>query len=326
MATAASSETLPPMPPPTAETAMRLHSTRLLRIALLGNAAFSLTTGTLLALFAQRVGALIAPSLPPSLFAEIGVALLFFGLLTGSLGLRSRPETWWAVAISIADLGWVVGSAALLLLAPTYFSALGLGSVAVVALIVLGFAIGQLLGINRVYAVSSRDPNSPAYRVCLEVASSGQPEKIWSNLADLGGIERYSPMLAFSRMRDSTTGVGAIRECGDHAGRQWAERCQRLDHERREIELVFLTEKKGFPFPFSTLRGGWSVQPAAAGGGAVIRVWLEGTPRPRLLAPVILPLLEWQSRRTFPATIHQLAGFPAIKSRRGSSLLAVTSC
>lgn len=305
---------------------MQTNSSRVLRVFLLGNAAFSLTTGAMLATLSERAGALLAPAVSPTLFAEIGVALLAFGLLTASLGLRRRPNTGWAALISVADFGWVVGSAAVLLFGSAHLSGVGGGVVALVAVIVLGFALGQLLGINRVYAVVGDQPGSPAYRLCIEVATLGRPEEIWANLADLGSIARYSPMLAFARLRDATPGVGAVRECGDHAGRKWAERCLRLDQERRELEIAFLTDEPSFPFPFSILRGGWEVRPAAAGHGALVRVWFEGTPRPRLLTPFIMALLEQQSRRTFPATILQLAGFPARKSSRRATLLTVTSC
>jgi hypothetical protein len=294
----------------------------LLRGALLANAVFSLTTGAGLLLFAGRLAPLIGADVPPLLLAAIGAALLPFGGFTAWLGRRRNPDPVIALAVSLADLGWVAGSALLLALAHRSLSATGVALVLAVAVMVLAFALGQLRGIMRAYAAGPGD--GARFRVCFDLRSDGDAGTIWRNLARLGEIARFAPSLAASGLRDDANpGAGAIRECTDRAGRRWSERCTALDHERRELAVEFLTREPGFPFPFAEMTGGWSVR--AEPDGALVRLWWEGRPQYPALSPVILPLLAWQARRQFPVMVGLMAG-QRVAVAGGSPLPVVVPC
>lgn len=284
-----------------------MKSSQPLRLALLANAAFSALSGVAFALFAVPLASFVSPGAPPTDFLVVGIGLLLFAMLVGLLGRRARPDPWLALWVSAADLGWVLGSTLLLGLAWHHLAPGGVALIAGVAVIVLSFALAQLRGIGRLYATA----RAGVFEVCIEVRSAGRADVIWGNLSNFANISRYASALSFSRLRNhAVTQVGAIRECGDHGGRQWAERCTRFDPATREIEIDFLVDEPGNPFPFSQLVGGWQVRRGDAGLGSSVKVWLRGTPKPRLLAPLILPLTDWQSRRTFGPTIQRLAEEP----------------
>jgi hypothetical protein len=194
--------------------------------------------------------------------------------------------------------------------------------VIIVAVMVLGFALGQLRGIAQTYFAGPGDRSR--FRVCFDIKSDGEADVIWQNLASLGEIARFAPSLASSSLRDKTpAAAGTIRDCADQAGRRWSERCTVLDHERKELVVEFLTREPGFPFPFLEMTGGWSVQREA--DGALVRVWWEGRPKYPALNPVILPLLAWQARRQFPVMVRLMSGQNVMQT--GSpSLLTVAPC
>lgn len=119
----------------------------LLKKALTGNAVFSVVSGVAI-LFANR-GLVKFMGLPNTVsLAVLGVSLLVYALL---LWLRARrpqvkiADAWIAV---VMDVVWVVGSYALIFVIP--FSAGGKWIVALVAELVLIFAILQWLGIRKI--------------------------------------------------------------------------------------------------------------------------------------------------------------------------------
>lgn len=275
-----------------------------LRAALNANALFSLTTGLGLACFSNQLAPILTSGVPPVLLGVIGAALVPFGAGVAWLGTRQNPETMVALFVSLADLGWVAGSAIVLILAPAHLTPLGIGAVVAVALCVLGFALGQLRGIARAYGTAG---GSARFLVCFDVVSNGSADLIWRNLCDLGGIARFAPMLAASTLRDGTQpGPGAIRDCADRSGRRWSERCAALDHGQMKLMMEFLTHEPGFPFPFAEMTGGWSVKPTAS--GSQIQVWWEGRAKYPRLNGLVMPLLAWQARRQFPVIVKNLSG------------------
>lgn len=303
------------------QTSSASPNSRLLRAALLGNAAFSIGSGAALVAFSPAVASVLGPGVSPALLFAIGVTLLGFGSFAAWLGSRSRPSPLIALGVSLADLGWVGGTALGLPFVQNQLSAAGCLLAIAVALAVLGFALGQLAGIARVYAIRA---DASHFRICLEVETDGDADLIWREIANFGGIARFAPMLAFSRLRDDAApAVGVIRECADQGKRRWSERCTVLDHERRDFEVEFLAREPDFPFPFAGLKGGWTVRPAAA--GAMVRIWWEGTLKNRILAPVIPPFFAWQAQRQFPPMIQRMAG-SGISAATGSRILAVIPC
>lgn len=294
-----------------------------LRWALLANAAFSLLSGASFIFVSATIAHVVGTNVPAPLVMSIGAALLPFGAFTAWVATRRHPSTFLALLISVADLTWVLGSCVLLALARDVLSRTGLALVAAVALSVLGFAIGQLRGIARVYRSNPGNPRR--IRVCIEVCTPGDAETIWRNVADMGNISRFAPMLATSAMRNGEPPrAGAVRECSDHAQRRWAERCLRFDSAQRELDVEFLAEEPGFPFPFQALRGGWRVQPASS--GAVVTIWWEGTLRHAALAFVVPPLLAWQAQRQFAVVVSRMSVDEWRKTAMTPKLLSVVPC
>jgi len=118
-----------------------------LRTALLGNALFSTLSG-LTILFAQGwVLRILGLSSSVNLLI-LGVGLIVFAL-TLVINARKqqvkKSDAWIAV---LMDLAWVVGSYVLIFLVP--FSTQGKWVVAIVAELVLLFAVLQFVGIRRI--------------------------------------------------------------------------------------------------------------------------------------------------------------------------------
>jgi hypothetical protein len=123
------------------------HPTSLLRRTLLANACFSLLTGTTLVL---AFGALAeAFAVPDSrIVLIVGLSLLPFGarlLMLATQEVINLAEAKLAVAL---DLGWVLGSAAVL--AMGVLSTTGNWTVAMVADLVLAFGVLQHVGVRRI--------------------------------------------------------------------------------------------------------------------------------------------------------------------------------
>ncbi len=106
------------------------------------NATFSATTGVTMLLLARPVAERLGFEWPWVLFF-IGVGLLLFAADLALLSRKDpipRPRT---ILIIAADVGWVLGSALLLLGWPQLFNSLGRWVVLGVALVVTLFAVLQ---------------------------------------------------------------------------------------------------------------------------------------------------------------------------------------
>jgi len=119
----------------------------LLKKALTGNAVFSIVSGVAI-LFANRWLVKFL-GLPEKVsLATLGISLIVFAGLLWVNARRSRikiSDAWVAV---IMDSAWVVGSYTLIFVVP--FSAGGKWIVALVAELVLAFAIVQWMGIRKI--------------------------------------------------------------------------------------------------------------------------------------------------------------------------------
>lgn len=129
----------------------------LLRRVLRGNAAFSILSGALIALFSGPVAAFLGIAETPIvglfsgqvLMLEIGLGVLLFGLAVGFVATRPTINRRWAQAILVADVTWVLLSAALLLGQWLPLTTAGSWAVLIVADIVTAFAIAEYVGLRR---------------------------------------------------------------------------------------------------------------------------------------------------------------------------------
>ena len=257
-----------------------------LRTALLSNALFSTLSGLTFIIFSQSVAQLIGIDVPV-IYQVIGVGLLGFAAFVAWTGTRERIDTFLAALISIADFAWVAGTLLLILLAFGALQPAGILTLLAIAGVVLFFALRQLQGISRVYAVYGK-PRT--HTLCVTVDTPASPDEIWPIIADLPSIRLYSPNLAEVILRDDAEpGVDAVRQCTDVNGRTWGEHCKRYDEKARQVEFEFLADEPSFPYPFKTMLGGWDVEPN--GTGSTVNIWFEVTPKYGIAHPIILAVM-----------------------------------
>ncbi len=271
-----------------------------LRLALASNATFSLCCALLLLFRPELVGQWLGIAAPLVLQA-IGVGLVIFATDLVHQITRQRIATWRALLTSALDLSWVVGSIMLVAFFPSLLSHTGKWLVAGVADVVFMCCLWQLWAIARVH----RTGKDGMYRHCVIVETNAPAEKMWQIVSNYGDIREYMPSLKHSSVLDGKSlGVGAIRSCEDHSGKQWSEQCVEFNP-GHSFAVRFLIEAANFSFPARTMTGGWEV--TASGTGSRVTVWWELTPKPALLAPVILAVLGYQFDRDFPKVVKAMA-------------------
>lgn len=277
-----------------------MNPTRSLRFALFGNALFSGPCGLIMLLNPILVGDLLGIQ-APLIYRLIGTGLMVFAADLLHQASRPRMVTWRALYASIGDFLWVLGTWLGLLLFPGALAGSGLLTVHGVAAAVLLFGVLQLRGILRVHHAM----RPGLYRHCLMVNVDVPASAMWRVISRIGDIQRYMPSLKRSEIVDGKQpGVGAVRHCVDQAGSAWFEECIAFTP-GRDFTVRFLADKPDFPFPVSEMIGGWQVMPAAR--GSTVMVWWELAPKPRWLAPILLPLLALQADRDFTRVIDAMA-------------------
>lgn len=124
---------------------------RLLRRFLLGNATFSTLTGTLALVDAAPLTQ--AFGIPDPMFLPVlGVQLLMFAAAIVWIATRQEVSTRLAWIIIALDIGWVVGSIALLPFVSGMLTATGIATMVFIACGVATFASGQIAGVRRLNA------------------------------------------------------------------------------------------------------------------------------------------------------------------------------
>ncbi len=120
---------------------------RLLRLALTCNALFSLTSGLVIT-FADRLAVHLLGLPDGNSLLSLGIGLIAFSIFLFVSARRQVLSVSQARIIVLMDIVWVVGSYALLFVAP--FSVGGKWLVGIVAEFVLAFAVTQWLGIRKI--------------------------------------------------------------------------------------------------------------------------------------------------------------------------------
>jgi len=278
-------------------------STLHLRLALVGNAIFSLSTGLATLVLPQRVAGWVGFE-SPFVLRLLGLGLLVFSALLLYTAGHPRARVRLALLASLGDFGWVLGTGMLHLATPDIFSAFGWGVAWAIAVVVLFWGVAQAHGILRLYR--NPNPNRQGWRgYCVQVEVDAAPDDVWAVVRDVGRIHAYYAGLASSQLvDDAPAGCGLVRECADHAGRTWYEAINVLDEER-QLHIRFLAERDDFPFPFRAMEGGWSVETVPA--ATRVRMWIEMQPKQVAMAWILLPLLSASFDRTFPDIVARMA-------------------
>lgn len=260
-------------------------TTRPLRAALAANLIFSSLCAVALVVAGPEVGRMMG-ALPGWLMTALGFGLLGFAAFIAFVLVRLRIG--WALVISGLDLLWVVATLPLIAV-PSLLTADGKLLVALVAAIVGLVGLLQLRGVKTLLAGGG--DGEGVYRHCVRLHSSATPDALWAAVRDLGAMARYSAGLASSRLEGGATPApGAVRVCTDRQGQSWAEEVVSLDEPERRLVLRFRAEAEDFPFPFTAMRGGWTVTPAA-NGAATVEIWWTVRPKMRRLGWLALALM-----------------------------------
>lgn len=124
-----------------------IHSSPLLRRALLADAIFSGVSALLLTFDA----ALLAPllSLPEALLREVGLFLIVYAALVGWLGARQSVPKALVLIVIAGNAAWTIGSIALLFSGAVSPNLLGGVAVAAQAIATGVFAELQYIGLRR---------------------------------------------------------------------------------------------------------------------------------------------------------------------------------
>lgn len=290
-------------------------SEKTLKTALISNAVFSTISGLVFIILGRTVADLIGIG-APIMYQIVGAGLLGFGGFTAWTGTRNPINTFIAALISVADLLWVVGTILLIALAFGLLNPAGIVALLIIAVIVLFFGLRQLHGIGKVYEVPGK---TNVHKLCVAVETLEPADKMWPIVADLANIKTYSPNLAKVVLRDDAQpGVDAVRQCTDTKGKMWGEYCQRYDPQARAVDFTFLADEPGFPYPFTTMDGGWEVVPR--GSGSTVNIWFEVTPKYGPAHPLILAIMAKDLAGGFGAVVARMAA-----AARGESVPAKPS-
>ncbi len=288
-----------------------MNTARSLRIALSANSVFSAVSGLALLIWPGLVGTLLGIQVPWVL-RLVGCGLLIFSGDLIHQATRPRLKTWRALYASTADLLWVIGSVLGLILFSGLLSQSGMAVMLGVAAVVLTLGIWQIWGVDRAHRAG--DP--ALHRHCLVIRTEVPAAMMWEVIRHIGDIQDYAPSLARSEiLNGEVVGVGTVRRCTNQAGQCWTEECTAFDP-NGSFTLHFGADAPDFPFPASTMIGGWEVQ--SAGTGSDVVVWWELTPKPRWLAPVLMPILALSIDRDLVQIVQRMADDALAQSPTGA--------
>lgn len=275
-----------------------MMNSTLLRGALGANALFSFSTGLLL-VGAPEWAATTLGDVTPWMLRLIGVGLLLFAAFLVWVARRPESRAAYALLATGADLGWVAGSAVLLVF--PVLSSTGVGVVVGVAGVVLVFALLQGAGLR---ALTRNRRGTTTARSAFEITQRVEvpPAVVWDLVRDLEGIRRFSS--AIQTVEVTGDRVGARRTCENQSGQRWSEDVIAWDDPARTLTLRFDAEAPDFPLPVEEMYGGWAVE--AAGDHTDVTVWYEYTVPGGLLGEMAAPLVAQRFRRMMEAILSNM--------------------
>jgi hypothetical protein len=241
----------------------------------------------------------------------MGAALVSFGLAVALISSRRPVHPAAALAVTVADAGWVVASLVAVGLAGGVLGSAGSAAVLGVAAVVALLAGLQLRGLRR-FARNAGGRTSARSRFLLARPVGAAPEVVWRRLKALDRIGEYSDTLARVEVEE-VDGV-ARRTCSTDDGARWSEEVMEMDDARRALVLRFDTSEGRFPLPVEEMVGGWRVR--AHGEATYLVLWYEYTLRGGPAGEVLAALADLLLRRQLGPVFERLgapdpAGSPA---------------
>lgn len=246
----------------------RRAATRL-RNTLRLNAAFSTLTGALAVIAGGPVADLLGVDEVWAVRATGALLLGFAGSVLVVASLRTGLLDRLSLVVSLADLGWVLGSVGVIALG--WFSTGGAIAVAVVAVLVGELGLTQLRRRARLRAAvtdaaTDLEESPPIEIIELRRGSDHSVEELWPVITDHALYARLALNLGAAEGL-TPNGPGFRRTCTDVAGRTWSETCTLWEPGRRFDVNVDLDD---YPYPLQLVQGSWSVDPSEGDGSEVV--------------------------------------------------------
>jgi len=127
---------------------MSTNNSSLLRNALIGNSIFCTTSGVAFALFSAPIASFLGLS-TSWVILVLGIGLALYGVEVFYFARKDSIDESFAKFVIGADVAWVIGSALLIFTTLVTFTTPGKWAIAIIADIVLVFAIAQYVGLKR---------------------------------------------------------------------------------------------------------------------------------------------------------------------------------
>jgi carbon monoxide dehydrogenase subunit G len=247
-------------------------TTRRLRAALRANAVLSLLCGVLLVAGGWFAAGPLG--IRPAIAAPLaGAALVGFAVGVAWLAVQPAARARrGALLVVAADIGWVAGSAGLLV--SSTLNTTGTAVVAGLAAAVAVLAAWQLAGIATTAA--ALDPHADLELVQASRMVSTPPDRVWPVLSDHTLFGRLAPNLSKVEVINEP-GERLKRRCTNTAGRGWTETCTLWDNGRRFAVHV---DTRTYPYPLELMRGLWQVDEVPGGHNSriIMRFAYQATP------------------------------------------------
>jgi len=265
-----------------------MNNACLLRTALGANALFSATTGLAMATFPDSIGSVIG------LESAFPLTIVGLGLIVYSAYLlvlaRGGMLTVLSLIATFGDLAWTTGTVLLFAFAPNVFSITGWAIASLVAIIVFLFAMLQLIGIRR-HFISGESDTREKYQICFSIPVSVSEDAIWEAIRDVENIHRFAPSLVSSDVTAIAGDECVSRTCINTKNQRWTELIE-IDESRKQLIVRFKADAPEFPFPVSSMSGGWRVLEGNEASHATVRVWWSFSLKKDWAAVILLPLFE----------------------------------
>ncbi len=292
-----------------------MESSKTARTFLGLNAAFSLVVGA---------GLLIAPggtaewlfaaaaAWQPVALRILGAGLILFGL---DLFLMSRDRfltRGQVLFITVLDIGWILASALLLVIAGHLFSPVGQAAIVAVAGAVAVFAFGQYAGAQRlVPPLSDATVTISGGKILAQVCRAVPVPRdiVWRVMTDHPGYAEVADNLSKVEVVDGD-GLGMQRRCYGGSGENWLETCEHYE-DGRAFGFRVHTEAEDYPYPISDLHGEWSVE--TTGSGSKFTIAIEAEPKGNI---VTRNLFKLAAKRQFRVVLADLADGWAARMER----------
>ena len=239
---------------------------RSLATALSWNAIFSGVNGLVLTGAAAPLSRIV--DVPTWLLVALGLGLVgFAAAILWVLASPARLRTGGRIIV-VADLGWVVGAAVLLIATPDLLTAAGRTALTAVSSVVAVLAVAQVRGLRR----SGRKVNG-ASPITLRVERTipAPQEAVWSAVSDAGDYARFAAGITSTTVLEGH-GEGMVRVCEDDQGGTWSETCTLWEEGRRyRMEVDIASYPPYYRALLHRFAQTWELAPTSAGTHVTLR-------------------------------------------------------